>query len=356
MGHHGSNPVTMKTLAQSLGVSVTTVSNAYSKPDRLSDELRQQIFAKAKELGYCGPSAAGRALRSGKSGICGFVFGSHLSAAFSDPYTVMFMAGLGEALEEYEASVLLLRSEGGDDESLQRAPVDAVVSGAPIANHPGFERLAGRGVRVVGTTPGSEGDWVGIDDRFAGRLIGQHLARLGHRRVAVVVPWGLSSSGERLDVELAADGQLPPEFGRYDGGFTQNRVAGLREAMPEASIRVLTAGHNVRESGRTAGAYVLDVQDRPTAIVALSDVLALGVWDAAQQRGLTPGHEVSIAGFDDLPDAAFVGLTSVHQPIVEKGRLAGRLAMDPDYPERQILLPIELKVRSSTGPAPIITR
>lgn len=210
MGHHGSNPVTMKTLAQSLGVSVTTVSNAYSKPDRLSDELRQQIFAKAKELGYCGPSAAGRALRSGKSGICGFVFGSQLSAAFSDPYTVMFMAGLGEALEEYEASVLLLRSEGGDDESLQRAPVDAVVSGAPIANHPGFERLAGRGVRVVGTTPGPEGDWVGIDDRFAGRLIGQHLARLGHRRVAVVVPWGLSSSGERLDVELAADGQLPP--------------------------------------------------------------------------------------------------------------------------------------------------
>ena len=126
--------------------------------------------------------------------------------------------------------------------------------------------------------------------------------------------------------------------------------------MPEASIRVLTAGHNVRESGRTAGAYVLDVQDRPTAIVALSDVLALGVWDAAQQRGLTPGHEVSIAGFDDLPDAAFVGLTSVHQPIVEKGRLAGRLAMDPEYPDRQILLPIELKVRTSTGPAPITTR
>lgn len=120
---------------------------------------------------------------------------------------------------------------------------------------------------------------------------------------------------------------------------------------------MLTAGHNVRESGRTAGAYVLDVQDRPTAIAALSDVLALGVWDAAQQRGLTPGHEVSIAGFDDLPDAAFVGLTSVHQPIAESGP-PGRPARDgPRLPRAaDPAADRSLKVRSSTGPAPITTR
>ena len=75
---------------------------------------------------------------------------------------------------------------------------------------------------------------------------------------------------------------------------------------------------------------------------------------AVRQRGLTPGRDVSIAGFDDLPDADFVGLTSLHQPIAEKGRLAGRLAMDPEYSERQIVLQIELKVRTSTGPAPLL--
>jgi len=91
--------VTMKTLATQLGVSVTTVSNAYSKPDRLSTELRDQILATAKEVGYCGPSAAGRALRSGKTDVCGFLFHGGVSYAFSDPYSIMLLAGLSEEVE-----------------------------------------------------------------------------------------------------------------------------------------------------------------------------------------------------------------------------------------------------------------
>ena len=79
-------------------------------------------------------------------------------------------------------------------------------------------------------------------------------------------------------------------------------------------------------------------------------MVALGVLDAARVGSLTPGQEVSVAGFDDIPDAAYTGLTTVRQPIREKGRLAGLLAMDPDYPQRQITLPIDLVVRSSTGP------
>lgn len=348
----GNSAVTMKTLAQQLGVSVTTVSNAYSKPDRLSDELRAQILTRAKELGYCGPSAAGRALRSGKTGICGFLFGAPLSAAFSDPYSVLFLAGLGEALESYDSSVLLLRANHGDDELLVRAPVDAVVSGSPIAAHPGLQRLAGRGVRVVGTMQSDDADWVAIDDREAGRLIGRHLARLGHRRVTVLVP-GEQAGPAPSETELSPDGLLPAGFPGLRCGFAEARILGLRETLPGAVITVVGAGHNGKQSGRAAGAYVLDDQLRPSAIVALSDVLALGAWEAVQQRGLTPGKEVSIAGFDDLPDAAFVGITSVHQPITEKGRIAGHLAMDPTYPQRQVLLPIELLVRASTGPAPL---
>ena len=112
MGHVAS-PVTMRTLADRLGVSVTTVSNAYSKPDRLSPELREQVLATAKELGYCGPSAAGRALRSGKTDVCGFLFGGELAEAFADPYTVTFLGGLGESVERYGASVLLLARRPG---------------------------------------------------------------------------------------------------------------------------------------------------------------------------------------------------------------------------------------------------
>lgn len=344
-----TTPVTMRTLAEQLGVSVTTVSNAYSKPDRLSPELRDRILATAKERGYCGPSAAGRALRSGRTDVCGFLFGGELADAFADPYTVTFLAGLSESVERFGASVLLLRSPSGDEEDsesqlLQRAAIDAIVTCSAISEHPSTELLSQRGVRVVGAQRSEEGDWVAVNDEKAGRLIGKHLAKLGHQRIVVVVP------GEAVDDE--AFEVAPDEVLEIAGRFAVERIQGLSEKLPGASIRVVCGGWNTRRAGRAAAAHALDDQDRPTAIVALSDVLALGVWDAARDRGLKPGRDLSIAGFDDLPDAAFVGLTTVRQPIAEKGRLAGRLAMDPDYPHRQITLPVELVVRASTGPAP----
>lgn len=342
--------VTMKTLAEQLGVSATTVSNAYNKPDRLSADLRDQILARAKELGYCGPSAAGRALRSGRTDICGFLFGAQLSQAVADPYSVVFLSGLSEAVEQYGASVLLVRVPRGDESDaqvLQRSPIDALVVSSPLADHPGIELLRQRGVRIVGSQRSTEGDWVAINDAKAGRLVGKHLDRLGHRDVVVVAP--AYDHGAVHEFDYSPD-RPHPELrpGTYEG----ERVRGLWEKLPGARIRVVCTGHYSRESGREAAAHALDVQDRPTAVVALSDVLALGVWDAARDRGLTPGRDLSIVGFDDIPDAGFLGLTTVRQPIAEKGRLAGRLAMDPDYPERQVTLPIELVVRSSTGPAP----
>lgn len=341
--------VTMKTLATKLGVSVTTISNAYSKPDRLSAELRDQILATGKELGYCGPSAAGRALRSGKNGVCGFLFHKGISYAFSDPYSIQFLAGLSEAVEEYEASVLLLRApvaEEAANQLLQRAAIDALVICSSEDRAGGVEGLRQRGVRIVSTEPSTGGDWVTIDDTKAGRLIGQHLARLGHRRIVAIAPGFSHGASETFDYS-------PDRVGsRWSlGSFENERLKGLWETIPDAQITVVFAECN-RASGRSAAASVLDVQDRPTAIVALSDVLALGALDAARERGLMPGRDISISGFDDIPDAGGMGLTTVHQPIAEKGRLIGRLAMDPGFPQRNITLPIELIVRSSTGPAP----
>lgn len=344
--------ITLKTLATELGVSTTTISNAYNKPDRLSEDLREQILAKAKELGYCGPSAAGRALRSGRTDICGFLFGAELAQAVADPYSVVFLSGLTEAVETYGASVLLVRAPvEEEDETLQRAPIDALVVSSPLAEHPGLELLRQRGVRIVGSQRSTDGDWVAINDAKAGRLVGKHLSRLGHRDIVVVAPSYDHHAVQEFDYE---PDRVYPELraGTYEG----ERVRGLWEKMPDARIRVVCTGTYSRASGRQAAAYALDVQDRPTAVVALSDVLALGVWDAAGERGLRPGRDLSIVGFDDIPDAGFLGITTVRQPIAEKGRLAGRLAMDPDYPERQITLPIELVVRSSTGPAPRMTK
>lgn len=347
MGEH-LTAVTMKTLAAKLGVSVTTVSNAYSKPDRLSADLREQIMATAKELGYCGPSAAGRALRSGKTDVCGFLVVGGVSTAFADPYSVGFLAGLSEAAEQYGASVLLLRApESSDDDPdvLQRAAIDALVVESS-SERMQFERpLEQRGVRIVRTQMLEGCDWVSIDDGEAGRLVGAHLAHLGHTDVAVLA-YGLGAGIEVYD--YSPDTSHP----RLAETWASERVRGLWESMPGVRIRVVLSGGMGRTAGHEAASRVLDVQDRPTAIAALSDVLALGALDAARERGLVAGRDVSVSGFDDIAESAFHGLTTVRQPIAEKGRIAGHLAMNPDYPYRQVTLPIELVVRSSTGPAP----
>ena len=91
--------ITVKTLAAAVGVSPSTVSNAYNRPDQLSAPLRQRILAKADELGYAGPDAAGRTLRVGRADAVGVLLSERLSYAFSDPYVIEFLAGLSEVAE-----------------------------------------------------------------------------------------------------------------------------------------------------------------------------------------------------------------------------------------------------------------
>ena len=343
MARTSAAPVTMKTLADHVGVSIATISNAFSRPDQLSKDLRDQILSTAEELGYAGPSVAGRALRSGRSDVCGLLFNGELSQAFSDPYLVIFLSGLSESLEEFGASVLLLRAAPGP--ALQRAPIDALVASSTATDRDDFDVLRRRGVRIVNTGQAHAGDWVGINDQGAARLIARHLTRLGHQEIAVVTPGEQGRFGEW---SYSPQRPLP---GMPEATYEGQRLRGLWNEFGQKALRVVAAGGNTREAGRRAAAHALDVQHRPTAIVALSDVLAFGVIDAARTRGLEPGRDLSITGFDDVPEADFLGLTTIHQPIAEKGRLAGLLAMDPDYPDRQISMPVELVVRSSTGPA-----
>jgi len=151
-----------------------------------------------------------------------------------------------------------------------------------------------------------------------------------------------------------AAGGTPVELSVDEVGYTdcELRIQGLQKAMPDARLRIVSGGHNAFSSGRTGAEWVLDSQDRPTAIVGLSDVQALGALEAMKVRGLVPGRDLTLAGFDDIPAAEPAGLTTVHQPIREKGRAVGRILLDPAVTERQLLMPTELIVRASSGPAP----
>jgi DNA-binding LacI/PurR family transcriptional regulator len=103
-----SNRATLQTIADELGVSRSTVSNAYSRPDQLSAELRARVLQTAERLGYGGPHPGARSLRRGRIGAIGVVLTADLSMAFTDPYAVAYLRGLAQAAEERETSLLLI--------------------------------------------------------------------------------------------------------------------------------------------------------------------------------------------------------------------------------------------------------
>jgi DNA-binding LacI/PurR family transcriptional regulator len=342
------------------------VSNAYSRPDQLSPDLRARILAAAERLGYAGPNPTARSLRRGRVDAIGVLLTANLSQAFRDPYAVAYLRGLAEAAERRRTSLLLIPLPRDDGEgalnAVRNAAVDAFCLYCVPNWHSAMEVIAARGLpAVAGDDPlilrggavhegGSMIGFVGVDDRSAARTLAAHLAAFGHRKVAIVAHWA-DDSGVTGPVDLT------PEDLRYT--VTGERTRGYRDAfaavgVPWNDILLINAAENDRAIGQEAGGYALDRLDRSTAILTTSDVLALGVLDALAVRGLRPGKDVSVTGYDDIPEAELAGLTTIRQPSVERGRITGEMLLDPpeDPQARRRVLPTTLVVRKTTGPAP----
>ncbi len=180
---------TLDTVAAAAGVSRMTVSNAYNRPDQLSAATRERILAVAAELGYSGPSPAGRSLRRGHAGTIGIVLTESLSYAFTDPGLVSFLRGVADELTEAGRAMLLVPTHAGRDDQLVRdAIVDAFVLCSLRDDDPAVAAVQARGVPVVTVgSPKLKGrPHIGIDNIAAAKLAADHLTGLGHRRLAVV--------------------------------------------------------------------------------------------------------------------------------------------------------------------------
>src|SRR5690348_8048258 len=282
--------VTAKTVAEAVGVSVATVSNAYNRPGQLSAELRARILATAEELGYAGPDAAARALRSGRAEAVGVLLTARLSYAFSDPYAIGFLAGLAEVVEQRGTSIVLIPlpltgDDGGEEPDLvtvRQAAIDAMTTLCVADDHPARVLARTRGIRLVGTNISDDPDesWVAIDDQAAGRMVGEELARLGHREVVAIADTNAPAGSPAVRLSI----------GDIDCIDCAARLRGLQTALPEPLV-VVSAGHNAHASGVSAARWIMDQLIRPggpvgpvgpvgriapTAIVGLSDVVAIG--------------------------------------------------------------------------------
>jgi DNA-binding LacI/PurR family transcriptional regulator len=346
----GRQRVTLQTIADRLGVSRTTVSNAFSRPDQLSDELRDRVLGAARDLGYAGPDPAARTLRAGTAGAIGLLLPEALPYAFADPYAMAFLRGVAHATEPHGLSLLLIPMPPGQlqEHAVRRAVVDAFCVFTMPRGHPVLDIALRRGVPVACADSPELPDhpFVGVDEYAAGRTLAGHILATGRRRLGVVT---FRVRDDPVDGDVD-DTRIATAAHRS----SHDRLRGILDAAADAGlarsdVRIREAALNVPDHGRSAAAELLDSSHRPDAIMALSDELAAGVITELRARGLAVAGDVAVSGWDDTATARDLDLTTIHQPGEEKGRIAGQWLLDGVRGPQRRWLATELVVRGSTA-------
>ena len=315
--------------------------------------MREKVFEAARRLGYPGPDPTARSLRRGRSGVIGVLYADRLSYAFEDPAAVLFLRGISEAAEEAGLQLLLVTGQA-DVEAVGRAAVDGFVVYSMPQDDPSVHAVIERRLPTVLVDQPDDADapLVRINDRGAARSAAEHLVSLGHRCIGVV---SFELARDPVGGLVGVDRQAAATF-----LASGERLRGYAEAVepvgiPWESVSVYECAENVLEEGRAAARTLLASENGPTAILATSDLLAFGVMEAAAELGLAVPDDLSVVGFDDVPEAARANppLTTVHQPHIEKGLKAGRLLISRlrgERAARQEMLPTSLVLRGSTAP------
>ena len=335
-------------VARAAGVSKTAVSFAFNSPGRLSPETLGRIRDVAESLGYR-PHPVARMLSQRRTLTIGVLTPQALSVIFSNPFFGAFSEGVALAAEQSGYGLHFISPVHGSlARAMGRATVDGVVAIGLSHDHPELEsiRRAGLPIVLVDSTALPDHPSVMVDDEGGGRAAAEHLLGLGHREFLVV---GV---------------EPPPPTGRLDAeGVTGRRLAGYRAALATAGIELdderVVVGPASVEGGVAAVERAWGAGLRMTAILAMSDAMAIGTMRAIRGLGLGVPHDVSVVGFDDIDLAVHTDppLTTVHQSIRSKGQQAVELLLtvvggrDTAWPEHR-RLETRLIVRGSTAAAP----
>ena len=333
-------------VAREAGVSKTAVSFAFNSPDRLAPETAIRIREVAEQLGYT-PHPVARMLSQRQTLTIGVLTPQALSVIFSNPFFGAFSEGVAGAAEASGYALHFISPlHGSLAGAMSRATVDGVVAIGLSDDHPEVEQIRRAGVPIVlvDSTALPEHGSIEIDDVGGARAAAEHLIGLGHRNVLVI------------GVEPPA-----PSVAIDPDGVTSRRLRGYREAFAAAGMDIpddrVVVGPASIDGGIAALNRAWEDGVRPTAVLAMSDAMAIGAMRALRDMCLTVPGDVSVVGFDDIDLAPHVDppLTTVHQPIRRKGEEAVRLLLavvhrrDMASPEH-LRLETRLIVRGSTGP------
>jgi DNA-binding LacI/PurR family transcriptional regulator len=335
-------------VAREAGVSKTAVSFAFNKPDQLSPSTANRILEVATALGYR-PHPVARMLTQRRTMSIGVVTPQALSITFANHYFGQFSEGVALVAEEAGYGLTFISPEPGSlATALDRATVDGLVVVGLTSDNPEFNRIRAAGIPIVlvDSTAMADAPSIRVDDERGAYAAAAHVLGLGHRDMLIVL--------------IAPPSPYPP---RADHGVGPDRLRGYVRAftewgLPFPEARLRSAASTI-EGGRSAFDDAWAAGIRPTAVIAMSDAIAIGALAAGRALGLRVPDDLSIVGFDDIDIAAHIDppLTTVHQPIRRKGEAAMRVLLalvehHDDDRIAQAALQTRLVVRGSTAPPP----
>ena len=341
-------------VADKAGVSKATASNVFNRPELVRKEVRERVLAAAEAIGYAGPDPKGRMLSAGKVNAIGVATAEPLGYFFEDPYSRTMMKGISEICDANGIGISLISAANEDALawSIRSALVDGLIlfcledTGRLVAE--ARERRLPYVALDLGDSDATV-PAVGIDDVAGARLAGEHLAALGHRRFAVLAMEFGEGPGGRADMARVEGADYAVSRDRVRGYFAALEAAGVGTA----GVPIYETNSDLATVDRALEALFAG-EERPTALLAQSDRIAMRALDWLKARGIAVPGEVSVAGFDGVPEgeATLPPLTTVRQPISELGRRAVEVILDPGPGVRRERLEVDLVVRASTAPPP----
>jgi LacI family transcriptional regulator len=333
--------ITLKDLSEKVGKSITTVSRALSGYADVSPETIELVQRVAKEMGYTS-NAQARRLQKQSSETIGLILPT-FGPRFSDPFLSEFIAGIGNMTRQYGYDILVSLQPPGEDEldAYRHMAESNLVDGFIVVR----TRLQDERINYLQSIgfpfvcfgrdeSAQEYMYVDEDGVLAMSLIVDHLVRLGHRKIACI-----TSGSEYYFTKMRLDGFL-------------KQMSSHHLEVPDEYIR---KGALMESVGFTEMSGLLALEEPPTAVIAFTDLLALGAIGAVESKGLIVGKDVSISGFDDIPLAAntMPPLTTIHQPTYAIGSMVSEMLIkaieEKEMSDKQVLLEPELLVRQSTG-------
>lgn len=333
--------VTLKALSAHLGLSDGTVSRALNGYTDISQSTRERVEAAALELGYR-PNSNARRLATGDAECIGYVVPWESEQA-TEPFLAELVHGISEALAMRHWDVMLSAARSPEDELAiltrlgQTRRVNGVVISRTHSVDQRVELLKELGLPFVThgrTSESNDHAWFDVDNFEAFSDAVDHLVSLGHRDIALI--------GGPEHFKFAADRKAG-----YKRGLQRARLIEKPAYIEDSEMSL--------EAGVIAMQRLLALREPPTAVVCISDVVALGAMRAIRQFGWVPGHDISVVGYDGLPigEHCAPALTTMTQPLAEAGQRIGNMLLaviDGEDPrQHQVLLRATLERRETDG-------